>query len=140
MWVKKNKEFDSQKKSFKNQKYEYQKMQVLDSSQSFRYGLYRKSDFKKEKIKKILVNFNSFLKNINSSDPLVIAIKSLTKSFVGELIELSKQFMHEFEETVDWKESSLSKKSIKFAFRLDIIEFYNSLQKKNENLLEKKFF
>lgn len=140
MWVKKKKEFDSQKKSFKNQKYEYQKMQVLDSSQSFRYGLYRKSDFKKEKIKKILVNFNSFLKNINSSDPLVIAIKSLTKSFVGELIELSKQFMHEFEETVDWKESSLSKKSIKFAFRLDIIEFYNSLQKKNENLLEKKFF
>lgn len=140
MWVKKKKEFDSQKKSFKNQKYEYQKMQVLDSSQSFRYGLYRKSDFKKEKIKKILVNFNSFLKNINSSDPLVIAIKSLTKSFVGELIELSKQLMHEFEETVDWKESSLSKKSIKFAFRLDIIEFYNSLQKKNENLFEKKFF
>ena len=117
MCVKQDKEFASQKKSFKNQKYEYQKMQVLDSSQSFRYGLYRKSDFKKEKIKKILVNFNSFLKNINSSDPLIIAIKSLTKSFVGELIELSKQLMHEFEETVDWKESSLSKRSIKFAFR-----------------------
>lgn len=97
MWVRKKMEFYSQKKSFKNQKYEYQKMQVLDSSQSFRYGLYRKSDFKKEKIKKILVNFNSFLKNINSSDPLIIAIKSLTKSFVGELIELSKQLMHEFE-------------------------------------------
>jgi len=83
MCVKQNKEFVSQKKSFKNQKYEYQKMQVLDSSQSFRYGLYRKSDFKKEKIKKILVNFNSFLKNINSSDPLIIDIKILTKIFVG---------------------------------------------------------
>ena len=133
MCVKQNKEFASQKKPFKNQKYEYQKMQVLDSSQSFRYGLYRKSDFKKEKIKKILVNFNSFLKNINSSDPLIIAIKSLTKSFVGELIELSKQLMHEFEETVDWKESSLSKKIIKFAFRFDMLGFHYSPQKKNEN-------
>jgi len=139
MWVRKKMEFYSQKKSFKNQKYEYQKMQVLDSSQSFRYGLYRKSDFKKEKIKKILVNFNSFLKNINSSDPLIIAIKSLTKSFVGELIELSKQLMHEFEETVHWKESVLSKKSIKFAFRLGIVGFHYSSPKKNENLLEQKF-
>lgn len=93
-------------------------MQVLDSSQSFRYGFYRKSDFKKEKIKKIIVHFNSFLKNINSSDPLIIAIKSLTKSFIGEVIELVKQFLHELEESVDWKESQVSKKIIKHALRL----------------------
>ena len=93
MRINKKKEYEFKGKSFENQKYEYQKMQVLDSSQSFRYGFYRKSDFKKEKIKKIIVHFNSFLKNINSSDPLIIAIKSLTKSFIGEVIELVKQFL-----------------------------------------------
>jgi|EP00802_Teleaulax_amphioxeia_P008120 hypothetical protein len=130
MRINKKKEYEFKGKSFENQKYEYQKMQVLDSSQSFRYGFYRKSDFKKEKIKKIIVHFNSFLKNINSSDPLIIAIKSLTKSFIGEVIELVKQFLHELEESVDWKESQVSKKIIKHALRLSFFEHHHSLQKK----------
>ena len=54
-------------KPLKYQKYEYQKIQMLDTFQAVRYGFYRKSDFKKEKIKKIIVNLNPFLKNINFS-------------------------------------------------------------------------
>lgn len=100
------------------QKYEFQKVQALDDNQALRYGFFRKSDFKKEKIKKIVINFNPFLKNINSSDPLIIAIKSLTKSFIGELIEFSKQLMSEFEENVDWKEAPLSKKNDKVRFQI----------------------
>jgi len=80
---------------------------------------------KKEKIKKIVINFNPFLKNINSSDPLIIAIKSLTKSFIGELIEFSKQLMSEFEENVDWKEAPLSKKMIKYASKLNLLRIKN---------------
>lgn len=101
-----------------DQKYEYQKIQALDNFQAIRYGFYRKSDFKKEKIKRIVVNFNPFLKNINSSDPLIIAIKSLTKSFIGELVEFSKKLMHQFEESVDWRETSINKKIIFQALEL----------------------
>jgi len=107
------------------QKYEFQKVQALDDNQALRYGFFRKSDFKKEKIKKIVINFNPFLKNINSSDPLIIAIKSLTKSFIGELIEFSKQLMSEFEENVDWKEAPLSKKMIKYASKLNLLRIKN---------------
>jgi len=107
------------------QKYEFQKVQALDDNQALRYGFFRKSDFKKEKIKKIVINFNPFLKNINSSDPLIIAIKSLTKSFIGELIEFSKQLMSEFEENVDWKEAPLSEKMIKYASKLNLLRIKN---------------
>jgi len=71
-----------------------------------------------KKIKKIVINFNPYLKNIISSDPLIIAIKSLTKSFVSELIEFSKQIMSEFERDINWNQTSISKKIIKFAIKL----------------------
>ena len=67
-------------KSINYQKYEFQKIQSFDNMQAIRYGFYKKGDFKKEKIKKIIVTLNPYLKNINSSDPLKIAIKSLPKT------------------------------------------------------------
>jgi len=106
-------------KTTKSQQYEYQKIQNLDNSQALRYGFYRKSDFKKEKIKKIIINSIPSLKNINSADPLIIAIKSLTKSFVGELIELSKQLLHELEKDFDWKDALISKKIIFYALKFN---------------------
>jgi hypothetical protein len=113
------------------QKYEFQKVQALDSIQAVRYGFYRKSDFKKEKIKKIVINFNPYLKNIISSDPLIIAIKSLTKSFISELIEFSKQIMSEFEKDINWNQTSISKKIIKFAVKLYYIGNKDFRSKKN---------
>ena len=125
MRINKKKEYEFKGKSFENQKYEYQKMQVLDTSQSFRYGFYRKSDFKKEKIKKIIVTLNPYLKNINSSDPLIIAIKSLTKNFIGELVEFSKQLMFEFDENLEWNETPITKKILRCALKLS---FFNHKQ------------
>ena len=104
------------------QNYEFQKIQTLDSVQALRYGFFRKSDFKKEKIKKIIISLNPSLKNINSSDPLIIAIKSLTKSFIGELIEFSKQLVYEFEGDFDWKEALISKKFIYYALKLNLFK------------------
>ena len=104
------------------QRYEFQKIQALDSFQALRYGFFRKSDFKKEKIKKIIINLNPSLKNINSADPLIIAIKSLTKSFIGELIEFSKQLVYEFEEKFDWRQALISKKFIYYALKLNFFK------------------
>ena len=109
----------SSEKTARSQHYEYQKIQNLDSFQAVRYGFYRKSDFKKEKIKKIIINSIPSLKNINSADPLIIAIKSLTKSFIGELIELSKQLLYELEEDFDWKDALISKKIIFYALKFN---------------------
>ena len=72
-----------------------------------RYGFYRQSDLKKEKVKKIISAINPFLKNINSSDPLFISMKGLAKVFIGEIIEISKQIMFEKNDTVEWVENPL---------------------------------
>lgn len=77
------------------QNMEYEKIQNFNKNQIFRYGYYRRADFKKDKIKKIISIFNPFLKNINSIDPFFITVKGLTKLFIGELIEYSKQVMYE---------------------------------------------
>jgi len=80
--------------------------------QMVRYGYYRRSDLKKDKVKKIIYSFNSFLKNINSSDPLVVSIKSLTKLFIGEIIDISKQMMFEIRDTLKWIDSPINLKHI----------------------------
>lgn len=114
---------NSLEKPINYQTYEFQKIQALDNFQAVRYGFYRKSDFKKEKIKKIVIHFNPFLKNINSSDPIIIAIKSLTKSLIGELIEFSKHLMHELEEDVEWTEIPVTKKILKYALKLSFFKW-----------------
>mmetsp|Transcript_4797 Transcript_4797/g.11548 ORF Transcript_4797/g.11548 Transcript_4797/m.11548 type:complete len:133 (+) Transcript_4797:900-1298(+) len=86
---------------------EYRKIQVFSKIQALRYGYFRRSDLKKEKIKKIVSNINPFLKNINSSDPLIISIKGLTKFFVGEMIEICKQLMYEKKDSEEWVENPI---------------------------------
>jgi len=86
---------------------EYRKIKSFSKTQVVRYGFYRQSDLKKEKVKKIISTINPFLKNINSSDPLFISMKGLAKLFIGELIEISKQIMFEKNDTVEWFENPL---------------------------------
>jgi hypothetical protein len=105
------------------QNYVFQEIQALDNFQAVRYEFYRKIDFKKEKIKKIVIHFNPFLKNINSKYPINIAIKSLTKSLVGELIEFSKHLIYELEEDVEWTETPASKKILKCALKLSFFKW-----------------
>lgn len=115
MWPKKIK-FLKNKSNFKDKKknkvstlqfLEYRKIQAFSKLQTLRYGYFRRSDLKREKVKKIICTINPFLKNINSSDPLIISIKGLAKFFLGEVIEISKQIMHEQADSVEWIENPL---------------------------------
>nr|UXY86734.1 transcription initiation factor IID SU beta [Cryptomonas paramecium] len=84
---------------------EYNKIQIFNNDQLTRYGYYRRCDFKKDKIKKIMTICNPLLKNINSSDPLIIGLKCLLKSFVGELIEICRKIMYEKKDSTQWNNS-----------------------------------
>jgi hypothetical protein len=112
-----SKKFILQKKSstgafIKNENSEYAKIQLFTKIQMIRYGYYRRSDLKKDKIKKIICNFNPFLKNINSSDPLIVSLKGLVKLFIGEIIEVSKQIMYEKKDNVQWLDNAIQPKHI----------------------------
>mmetsp|Transcript_65879 Transcript_65879/g.157191 ORF Transcript_65879/g.157191 Transcript_65879/m.157191 type:complete len:130 (+) Transcript_65879:1216-1605(+) len=85
----------------------YKNTQSFTKLHAIRYGFHRRSDLKKEKIKKIIGNANPFLVNINSSDPLIISIKGITKFFIGEIIEISKEIMHKKNDTVEWIQNPL---------------------------------
>ena len=91
---------------------EYSKIQLFTKTQLIRYGYYRRSDLKKDKIKKVLCSFNPFLKNINSSDPLILSLKGLMKLFIGEIIEISKQIMFEKQDNVQWLDNAIQPKHI----------------------------
>jgi hypothetical protein len=107
----------NQKKISMKQTSEFSKIKNFNSIQASRYGFYRQSDLRKEKIKKIISEVNPFLKNINSSDPLFISIKGLAKIFLGEIIEISKQFMMEKNDVVDPKDSSLHINHVKLGIK-----------------------
>jgi xanthosine utilization system XapX-like protein len=68
--------------------------------------------------------FNPFLKNINSSDPLIISLKGLSKLFVGELIEFSKQIMYEKKDTVQWLENAIQPKYIYEIINRGFLKFF----------------
>ncbi|CAC27024.1 transcription initiation factor IID SU beta [Guillardia theta] len=91
--------------NFKNR--DYEKINKLTRFQLMRYGIFRRSDLKKEKIKKIISQSNVVLKNITSMDPLIIAIKGLAKIYIGEKIEKAKQVMFEIEDTSRWMSSPI---------------------------------
>jgi xanthosine utilization system XapX-like protein len=91
----------------KLQETEFKKIQFFTKFQASRYGFYRRSDLKKEKVKKIIGRVNPFLTNINSSDPLVMSIKGITKFFIGEIIEISKEIMHRKNDTVEWVQNPI---------------------------------
>jgi hypothetical protein len=97
----------NQRKISIEQCFEYKKIKGFSKTQVLRYGFYRQSDLKREKVKKIAVDINPFLKNINSSDPLFVCMKGLAKLFIGELVEISKQIMFEKNDTVEWYENPL---------------------------------
>mmetsp|Transcript_48814 Transcript_48814/g.97733 ORF Transcript_48814/g.97733 Transcript_48814/m.97733 type:complete len:133 (-) Transcript_48814:174-572(-) len=102
---------------------EYRKIQAFSKLQALRYGFFRRSDLKKEKVKKIISNINPFLKNVNSSDPLIISIKGLAKFFIGELTETTKQIMFEQRQSVEWTESPL-----KISFALSNVKSFSLLK------------
>ena len=89
------------------QKTEFEKIKTFSNAQISRYGFFRRADLKKEKIKKILVQICPNLKNINSSDTLVISIKGLVKLFIGKLVEKSKKRMLASNDSVDWSENPI---------------------------------
>jgi hypothetical protein len=91
----------------------YKKIQSFTKVHALRYGFYRRSDLKKEKIKKIIGNVLPFLVNINSSDPLVISIKGITKFFTCEIIEISKEIMHKKNDTVEWIQNPIETSHIR---------------------------
>mmetsp|Transcript_31673 Transcript_31673/g.71236 ORF Transcript_31673/g.71236 Transcript_31673/m.71236 type:complete len:138 (-) Transcript_31673:1238-1651(-) len=114
-----NKDMDEniyEMKLFKKKNKDFEKINKLNSFQLIRYGYYRRSDLKKEKIKKIISQSNFVLKNITSVDPLIIAIKGLAKIYIGEKIEKSKQLMFEYEDTSHWTNSSVQNNHLSKSF------------------------
>jgi len=109
---------------YNNENSEYAKIQLFTKNQMTRYGYYRRSDIKKDKIKKIICNFNPFLRNINSSDPLIISLKGLTKLFVGELIEISRQIMYEKKDNVQWHDNAIQPKHIYESVDRQLLKFF----------------
>jgi len=102
---------ETKKKVSNSQKKEFEKIQSLSKNQITRYGFFRSTDLRKEKVKKIIAHVNPILKNINSSDHLLISIKGLAKLFVGEVIERAKTNMYILNDSVDWIEQPVQKKS-----------------------------
>lgn len=54
-----------------------------------RYEHYRRSDLKKEKVKKLLTSVNLIPLATPPADPFIICVKGLAKVFVGEIVENS---------------------------------------------------
>ena len=106
-----------------NENSEYSKIQMFTKIQMIRYGYFRRSDLKKDKIKKIICNFNPFLKNINSSDPLIITLKGLMKLLIGEIIEISKQIMFEKKDNVQWLDNAIQPKHIHESINRQFINY-----------------
>lgn len=63
----------------------YEQVAKFGPKQLQRYEQYRRSDLKKEKVKKLLTALNPAL--AKSSDPFLIAVKGLAKLFVGDIVE-----------------------------------------------------
>nr|UXY87157.1 transcription initiation factor IID SU beta [Cryptomonas sp.] len=122
-------------KAFSNKKYEnniaycyenseFAKIQLFTNIQMIRYGYYRRSDLKKDKVKKILSSFNPFFKNINSSDPIIISLKGLIKIFIGELVETSRQIMYERKDNVQWLDNAIQSKHIFESLDINLLDIF----------------
>uniref|UniRef100_A0A7S1XG47 Transcription initiation factor TFIID subunit 11 n=1 Tax=Compsopogon caeruleus TaxID=31354 RepID=A0A7S1XG47_9RHOD len=79
----------------KAQKHEYEVVNTFSEAQMRRYESYKRSDLKKEKMKKILMAINPAFGTTAPSDPVMIAIKGLAKLFVGEVVEAALEVMRE---------------------------------------------
>jgi len=52
-----------------------------------RYEAYRRSDLKKERVKKVLTGISPVFDKMAPSDAYIIAVKGLAKLFVGDVVE-----------------------------------------------------
>jgi transcription initiation factor TFIID subunit 11 len=77
--------------------HEYEQVARFGPTQLQRYEQYRRSDLKKEKIKKVLTAINPILSK--SSDPFLIAVKGLAKVFVGDVVETALEFRQQCGDT-----------------------------------------
>jgi transcription initiation factor TFIID subunit 11 len=68
-------------------RHEYEQVARFGPNQLRRYEQYRRSDLKKDKFKRVLTAINPVFGKIASSDPFLIAVKGLTKLFVGDVVE-----------------------------------------------------
>jgi transcription initiation factor TFIID subunit 11 len=68
-------------------RHEYEQVARFGPNQLHRYEQYRRSDLKKDKFKRVLAAINPMFAKIASSDPFLIAVKGLTKLFVGDVVE-----------------------------------------------------
>lgn len=91
-------------------KFEYEQVAKFGPSQLKRYEQYRRSDLKKEKVKKVLTALNPAL--ARASDQYIIAIKGLAKVFVGDVVEAALQVKLQFGD-----KGALQPKHIREAYR-----------------------
>lgn len=91
-------------------KFEFEQVERLSPAQLRRYEQFRRSDLKNQKIKKVLVNLNPMLQK--ASEPYIIAVKGLTKLFVGDVVEKAIDIRMELGE-----KGALQPKHIREAYR-----------------------
>lgn len=92
-------------------KHEYDVVSKFSPAQMRRYEQYRRSDLKKEKVKKVLTALHPSL--AKASDLFIIAIKGLAKVFVGDVVESALEVQKQ------WGESGpLQPKHIREAYRI----------------------
>lgn len=91
-------------------KHEYEQVAKFGAVQLQRYEQYRRSDLKKEKIKKVLTAINPLL--AKSSDQFLIAVKGLAKVFVGDIVEEALEVRGQCKE-----EGALQPKHLREAYR-----------------------
>jgi transcription initiation factor TFIID subunit 11 len=77
--------------------HEHEQVARFGPTQLQRYEQYRRSDLKKEKIKKVLTAINPIL--AKSSDPFLIAVKGLAKVFVGDVVETALEIRRQYGES-----------------------------------------
>lgn len=90
--------------------HEYEQVARFGPAQLRRYESYRRSDLKKEKIRRVLAAINPILGR--TTDQFLIAIKGLAKVFVGDVVEASLEVRDECGDT-----GALQTKHLRGAYR-----------------------
>jgi hTAFII28-like protein conserved region len=93
-------------------RHEYEQVARFGPNQLHRYEQYRRSDLKKDKFKRVLAAINPMFAKIASSDPFLIAVKGLTKLFVGDVVEAALDVRKDCGDT-----GSLQPKHLREAYR-----------------------
>ncbi|KAI0563393.1 Histone-fold protein [Gracilaria domingensis] len=94
----------------KMREFEFSQVSNLTPAQLRRYEQYRRSDLKSMKVRKVLTALNPMMQK--ASDQYVIAIKGLSKLFVGDVVETALEVRKERGET-----GALTPRQIREAYR-----------------------